>query len=125
MDAGIVDGSELLVKDLGHQISWKTVFLVEYVSRRVKVVNSWLELTRLKGWSTCDTPHIVLLPRIHLGWPCLSQHVATVCILHFFSFFPGIYATLRFVYTLVMIHFVKREFETLLWVIRPYSLGLG
>lgn len=34
-DAGVVDGSELLVKDLGHQISWKTVFLVEYVSRRV------------------------------------------------------------------------------------------
>ena len=33
VDAGVVDGSELLVKDLGHQVSWKTVFLVEYVSR--------------------------------------------------------------------------------------------
>ena len=29
--AGIVDGSELLVKDLGPQISWRVVFLVEYV----------------------------------------------------------------------------------------------
>lgn len=48
VDAGVVDGGELLVKDLGHQISWKTVFLVEYVSRRVKVALSLLELTRLK-----------------------------------------------------------------------------
>jgi very-long-chain enoyl-CoA reductase len=30
-EAGIVDGSELFVKDLGPQISWRTVFLVEYV----------------------------------------------------------------------------------------------
>ncbi|KAF9238538.1 3-oxo-5-alpha-steroid 4-dehydrogenase-domain-containing protein [Melanogaster broomeanus] len=30
VDAGVVDGGELSVKDLGHQISWKTVFLVEY-----------------------------------------------------------------------------------------------
>jgi very-long-chain enoyl-CoA reductase len=29
--AGVRDGSELAVKDLGPQISWKTVFLIEYV----------------------------------------------------------------------------------------------
>lgn len=29
--AGVVDGSELTVKDLGPQISWRTVFMVEYV----------------------------------------------------------------------------------------------
>ena len=44
VDAGLVDGGELLVKDLGHQISWKTVFLIEYVSRRVKMVPSSMGL---------------------------------------------------------------------------------
>ena len=32
LKAGVVDGEELSVKDLGPQISWRTVFLVEYVS---------------------------------------------------------------------------------------------
>jgi hypothetical protein len=30
--AGVLDGSEVVVKDLGPQVSWRTVFLVEYVS---------------------------------------------------------------------------------------------
>ena len=29
--AGVRDGDELVLKDLGSQVSWKTVFLVEYV----------------------------------------------------------------------------------------------
>lgn len=30
-DAGVNDGGELSVKDLGAQISWRTVFVIEYV----------------------------------------------------------------------------------------------
>jgi len=29
--AGVHDGGELIVKDLGPQVSWRTVFLTEYV----------------------------------------------------------------------------------------------
>jgi very-long-chain enoyl-CoA reductase len=32
VDAGIVNGAELTIKDLGPQISWRTVFIIEYVS---------------------------------------------------------------------------------------------
>lgn len=31
-DYGVKEGDSLFVKDLGRQISWRTVFLVEYVS---------------------------------------------------------------------------------------------
>jgi very-long-chain enoyl-CoA reductase len=31
-DYGVKEGDSLFVKDLGPQISWRTVFLVEYVS---------------------------------------------------------------------------------------------
>lgn len=32
-EVGVTDGGELIVKDLGPQISWRTVFLIEYVRR--------------------------------------------------------------------------------------------
>ncbi|KAN0092682.1 3-oxo-5-alpha-steroid 4-dehydrogenase domain containing protein [Tylopilus felleus] len=76
-DAGVVDGSELLVKDLGHQISWKTVFLVEYAGPLV------------------IHPIFYFFPEYIWGGPVYHSMLQ------------------RFVYALVMIHFTKREFETL------------
>lgn len=37
--AGIEGGGTLYLKDLGPQASWTTVFLIEYVRRRVFVLN--------------------------------------------------------------------------------------
>ncbi|KAG9315369.1 3-oxo-5-alpha-steroid 4-dehydrogenase-domain-containing protein [Chiua virens] len=77
VDAGVVDGVELLVKDLGPQVDWKTVFLVEYAG------------------------------------PLLIHSI----IYHFPEYIWGgpVYHSMlqRFVYALVMIHFAKRELETL------------
>jgi len=76
-DAGVVDGGELQVKDLGHQISWKTVFLVEYAGPLV------------------IHPILYHFPQYVWGGPVYHSMLQ------------------RFVYALVMIHFAKREFETL------------
>lgn len=39
---GVTDGGELTVKDLGRQISWKTVFLIEYVRSLLNNINGGL-----------------------------------------------------------------------------------
>ena len=69
-DVGVEDGGELCVKDLGPQISWKAVFLIEYVSYFIFfVVVIWM-LTDLydamEGWTyahpPCDiSPHPTFL----------------------------------------------------------------
>ncbi|RDX57369.1 hypothetical protein OH76DRAFT_1395165 [Lentinus brumalis] len=76
-DAGVADGSEVAVKDLGPQISWRTVFLIEYVGPLV------------------IHPLFYHFPRLFFGGPV--QH-----------------STLqKYVYGAVMLHFVKRELETI------------
>ncbi|KAH7884782.1 3-oxo-5-alpha-steroid 4-dehydrogenase-domain-containing protein [Phlebopus sp. FC_14] len=77
VDAGITDGGEVAVKDLGHQISWKTVFLVEY------------------GGPLVIHPLVYHFPKLVWGGPV--QHSMLQ----------------RYVYALVMVHFAKRELETL------------
>ena len=43
---GVLDGSEVVVKDLGPQISWRTVFLVEYVCPSLTCPTLWLTAMR-------------------------------------------------------------------------------
>ncbi|KAI0635865.1 3-oxo-5-alpha-steroid 4-dehydrogenase-domain-containing protein [Trametes polyzona] len=76
-DAGVVDGSEVTVKDLGPQIGWKTVFLIEYAGPLVV------------------HPLIYHFPRVFYGGPV--QHSVLQ----------------KYVYAAVLLHFLKRELETL------------
>ncbi|KII89682.1 hypothetical protein PLICRDRAFT_39817 [Plicaturopsis crispa FD-325 SS-3] len=75
--AGIVDGEEISVKDLGPQISWRTVFLVEYAGPLV------------------IHPLIYHLPKLFYGGSV--QHSLLQ----------------KYIYGFVMLHFAKRELETL------------
>ncbi|KAI0703770.1 3-oxo-5-alpha-steroid 4-dehydrogenase-domain-containing protein [Cytidiella melzeri] len=75
--AGVTDGGELVVKDLGPQISWTTVFVIEYIGPLIV------------------HPLMYYLPAIFYGGPV--QHSMLQ----------------KFVYAQVMLHFLKREFETL------------
>ncbi|EIW83603.1 hypothetical protein CONPUDRAFT_99121 [Coniophora puteana RWD-64-598 SS2] len=77
LKAGIVDGDEVTVKDLGPQISWQFVFVVEYAGP------------------------LLIHPLFY----------------HFSKLFYGVdqqHSTLqKFVYTWMLLHFAKREVETL------------
>jgi very-long-chain enoyl-CoA reductase len=50
--AGVRDGGELVLKDLGPQVSWKTVFLVEYVRLLVLSLSRALTEKNNTGWPT-------------------------------------------------------------------------
>ncbi|EIW57495.1 trans-2-enoyl-CoA reductase (NADPH) TSC13 [Trametes versicolor FP-101664 SS1] len=76
-DAGVVDGAEVTVKDLGPQIGWKTVFLIEYVGPLI------------------IHPLVYHFPTVFYGGHV--QHSVLQ----------------KYVYAAVMLHFFKRELETL------------
>lgn len=76
-DAGVVDGGEVVLKDLGPQISWRTVFLIEYAGPLV------------------IHPLIYHFPKIFYGGPVHHSLLQ------------------RYIYAFVMLHFLKRELETL------------
>lgn len=76
-DAGVQDGDELAVKDLGPQISWKTVFVVEYLGPLL------------------IHPLFYHFPRVFYGGSVIHSTLQ------------------KYVYTMVMLHFAKRELETL------------
>jgi hypothetical protein len=82
--AGVRDGSELEVKDLGPQVSWRTVFLVEYV-RLFSLPISFLdnkEITQKmsSGWPTRHPSDSVLSAKRVLRARCATQRAANVCV---------------------------------------------
>ena len=76
-ESGIKNGDVLYVKDLGPQISWRTVFVVEYIGPLI----------------------------IHPVFYFLSNQIYRR------QFDMSMVQTLAF--TLIMLHFIKREIETL------------
>ncbi|KAJ7577093.1 3-oxo-5-alpha-steroid 4-dehydrogenase-domain-containing protein [Mycena floridula] len=76
-DLDLKEGSELTVKDLGPQISWRTVFLIEYVGPMVV------------------HPIFYHLSQVFYGKPVIHSKLQT------------------YIYAFVMLHFLKRELETL------------
>jgi hypothetical protein len=61
--AGVLDGSEMVVKDLGPQVSWRTVFMTEYVCSFSCVPNLIVGCRDQKnklGWSARHSSYILL-----------------------------------------------------------------
>ncbi|MCJ1385268.1 3-oxo-5a-steroid 4- dehydrogenase [Xylographa soralifera] len=79
---GLMDGSKVFVKDLGPQISWQTVFVIEYLGPII--IHPLVYLLR---------PYIYASPNKLLPFPA-----------------PSTLQTLSLL--LVCLHFVKREYET-------------
>ncbi|KAF7977044.1 hypothetical protein HWV62_4812 [Athelia sp. TMB] len=74
---GVQDGGEVLVKDLGPQIAWRTVFLIEYAG------------------PLFIHPAFYHLPKLFYGKAVQHSQLQT------------------FIYVFVMLHFLKRELETI------------
>ncbi|KAH9966967.1 3-oxo-5-alpha-steroid 4-dehydrogenase-domain-containing protein [Lactifluus volemus] len=74
--AGVLDGSEMVVKDLGPQVSWRTVFMTEYAGPLV------------------IHPIFYYLPKALYGDEVQHSQLQ------------------KYVYAMVMLHFAKRELES-------------
>lgn len=66
---GLGDGAELAVKDLGPQISWTTVFVIEYVREHAASRVSCYSCAILQLGPLIVHPLIYHLPRVFYGGP--------------------------------------------------------
>ncbi|MCJ1309120.1 3-oxo-5a-steroid 4- dehydrogenase [Agyrium rufum] len=82
-EAGLMGGSKIMIKDLGPQIAWRTVFLIEYLGPLL--IHPLFYYLR---------PYIYTPPPFNMPFPAASTLQRTTCVL-------------------ITLHFLKRELETL------------
>eukprot|EP00118_Oscarella_pearsei_P028552 m.2465 g.2465 ORF g.2465 m.2465 type:complete len:313 (+) comp8668_c0_seq1:45-983(+) len=70
---GISDGSKVYVKDLGPQIGWKTVFLIEYTGPLVLYLIFYMRPSFIYGGGASNVPYHTA---VHLAAACWSFHYA-------------------------------------------------
>jgi len=97
-----LDDSELQVKDLGPQIGWRTVFLIEYVRRSPRVPLRIIDANLYQIGPLLIHPLFYYFPKVWYGKDVEHSSLQ------------------KYVYALVMLHFIKRELETFLCVLSDY-----
>jgi very-long-chain enoyl-CoA reductase len=106
---------ELAAKDLGPQISWKTVFLVEYVRAPVHFASGAGSLTSCQFGPLWIHPLFYYLPQLFYGramqHSTLQQYVVGP---DDALFVLSVRACRRYLFAAIMLHYTKRELETLL-----------
>jgi len=90
---------ELQVKDLGPQIGWRTVFFVEYVSYLSPLQIVSCDFCCLQMGPLLIHPLFYYFPKFWYGQDVVHSSLQ------------------KYVYAFVMLHFMKRELETLLQVL--------
>lgn len=92
------EGSELQVKDLGPQIGWRTVFFIEYVCYSAfHLPDRWyIDAGLFQVGPLLIHPLFYYFPKVWYGKAVEHSMLQ------------------KYVYAMVMLHFVKRELETLL-----------
>ena len=107
---GVAEGSELDAKDLGPQISWTTVFVIEYV--RSTLHDNALSHTFLSQIGPLIIhPLMYYFPNAFYGG-AVQHSLLQQCVTALTSF-RLMLRFLRYVFIMVMLHFLKREYETL------------